>query len=188
MSTFITQGVVLGREHYGDYDWQYTIYTREAGKVTAIVKGGKKITSKLNSHLDYFLTCDLMLARGNRFMRVASTQVVQNYKNIKNDLEKIVIANYFLEVINVLTGREFCDFELFELINNFFIHLDQVEGIGEKIICLNKYIFELLSHLGYCPLIKSKTQKQLIRDLHKLILEVGERQIKSYNLLQKIIK
>ncbi len=107
--TTLTQGIVLRHQDYGDYDRQFLIYTRDMGKISVIAKGAKKITSKLNSHMEPFLISQIMVANGKVFKRLAAAQTLSSFRNIPKDLEKIVIAQYFLESLDLFLGYEFCD-------------------------------------------------------------------------------
>lgn len=186
MSTLLTQGIILKKSHYNDYDRQYVIYTRDQGKILAVAKGAKRITSKLNSHLDYFLISTLMLAKGSVFFRLAGAQLTKKHQGITNNLERQIISLYFLEMIDQLVKYNFTDQIVFDLISDFFSRLSSSQGQRENLLILNKFLFDLLSHLGYCPIIRSKNQKELINELNTLVLEISEKEIKSFNLLIKL--
>ena len=46
-----TEGIVLDRSPRGELDGSVTIYTKDLGKVTALTKSSRKITSKVAGHL-----------------------------------------------------------------------------------------------------------------------------------------
>ncbi|HLD28336.1 MAG TPA: DNA repair protein RecO [Patescibacteria group bacterium] len=185
MSTILTQGIILKRDHYNDFDRQLIIYTQELGKVLAIIKGAKRITSKLNSHLDYYYISDLMLADGARFKHIAGAKINQKYNDITGNLSKQLFASYFLEVVDRLVKFNFVDKYVFEIIKKFFNELSR-EKDKKELIVLNKYLFDLLSHLGYCLIVRSKTQRELINQLNKLVVEVCEREILSFKYIVKM--
>lgn len=211
MSTYLTQGIVLRRSHYNDYDRQYVIYTRELGKISAVAKGVKRITSKLGSHLEPLFLANLMIANGLFFERIAGAQLIKRYPSLRNDLNKIIIASYFLEAVDVLMKYDFKDEAVFEIVDNFLSKIssparggeahsgakatrmgrgggrEKLEEKAKNLIYLNKFLFDLLSHLGYCPILRAKTQRELLQELNNLILEVGEKEIKSFNLLTQIL-
>jgi DNA repair protein RecO (recombination protein O) len=181
--TCLTQGFIIKKCPLGDYDLQCTIFTRELGKVTAIAKGAKRITSKLNAHLEPFLIGELMLAHGAVVKRVAAARIVKNYSVIKNDLIKIFAANYFLETIDLLVRAEAVDRELFDLADNFLFLFSSAESRAATLILLNKFLFKLLSHLGYQPPIKAVSQRQLFNQLHQLAQGIAEKRIKNADFL-----
>src|SRR3989344_4626914 len=99
MPTFLTAGVILKKDDYKDYDRKFTIYTLGQGKILALAKGAKKITSKLNSHLEFFSVAKIMVANSLAVKRLAGAQLIKKYTSISSDISKNIIALYFLEVI-----------------------------------------------------------------------------------------
>jgi DNA repair protein RecO (recombination protein O) len=184
--TYIVSGIVLSQADYRDYDKKFTILTFEHGKISAIATGAKKITSKLNSHLEFFALTKLMIADGKRVKRIAGAQMVHSFKNIKTDIEKTVIALYLLETVDLLVRYDFSEELVFKIVKKFFFDLDSCDNRRDGLLALNKYLFELLSCLGYQPDIKSSKQKGLIGQFNKLIMEISDREVKSYRLLSKL--
>lgn len=54
MKEIVTQAIVLDKEDQGEQDAKVFLYSAEYGKLVGKVKSAKKITSKLNSHLEPF--------------------------------------------------------------------------------------------------------------------------------------
>jgi len=186
MSTYITQAVVLNKSNYKDYDLKFNLYTLEHGKIAALAKGAKKITSKLNAHLEFFSLSKIMIAKGASFNRLAGAQLVKKYKNINSDTAKTVIALYFLEVINLSVKYDFKDDVVFEILIRFMAQVDQSQNRYDDLLYLNKSLFELLDHLGYRPQLKSSKQKGLITQFNKIIMEISDQEVKSYGMLARL--
>ena len=185
MSTFLTQGIILKKEDYRDYDCKFIIYTLSRGKIIVLAKGSKKITSKLNPHLDFFSTLTLMVANSSALKRLAGVQLLKKYKRINQYFSKNISALYFLEVVNLLVKYDFKDDEVYKIIVSFFSALEDCQNSQVDLLSLNKHLFELLSHLGYRPKIKVSRQKQLAIEFHRLVTEISEKEVKSFNLLAK---
>lgn len=181
--TYLTQGIILKKYHHGDFDRHYLIYTSDYGKINAVAKGAKKISSKLNSHLDYFRICDLMLANGNNFERIACAQTSQRFSRLSENFFKSTAAIYFGEVVDALIKFSGGDKSVFCILSDFFTSLDKSEDKKDGLCLLNKSSYELLKYLGYEPEIKAKNQKQLFKDLNRHILETGEKEIKSFGFM-----
>jgi len=179
--TYITRGIVIGKEPSGDFDYKYVIYTKNFGKVNALAKGVKKTTSKLSSHLDFFASIDLMLAKGLNFYRIAGARISDSRKSIRFNLSKTAAGLIFSEALNNLMVYDFIDYRVFEISEAFFRDIDLARDIKEVFKQLNKRLFELLSHLGYQPSIKSLNQRQLTFDLCFSIINITDKDLKSYN-------
>lgn len=183
MPTFLTAGVILKKEDYKDYDRKLTIYTLGHGKITVLAKGAKKITSKLNSHLEFFSVTKMMVANSLAVKRLAGAQLIKKYVSIDSAIGKNIMALYFLEVINLLVKYDFKDDEVYEIIVRFFSALDKGKNQEADLMNLNKHLFALLSQLGYRPIIRAKSQKELLFDLNSIVKEMAEAEVKSFDFL-----
>lgn len=67
MREYATEALVLQREPSGEIDWRVTFFTRDFGKLTAKVKSGRRITSKLAPHLDPLNVVSLRLIEKGGF-------------------------------------------------------------------------------------------------------------------------
>ncbi|MEI6288555.1 MAG: DNA repair protein RecO [bacterium] len=181
--TFLTSAITLKKSVWGEGDYQYTLYTKDHGKLTVMAKGAKKITSKLASHLEPFLVSQVMLAQGQLTKHLAGAQVSHNYSGIKKDLFKILSANCFLETVDLLVVRDGGEALIFNLTHNFLDCLSKSQYTQADLLILNKHLFELLKILGYEPEITASNQKRLLADLYRLIRETGEKEIKSFDFL-----
>ena len=131
--TYLTSAIILKKYDCGDYDRQFLLYTRESGKVTVIAKGAKKITSKLNPHLDYFSVCQLMLAQGATGIdRLAGVgEAVCNRAKICAG--KQFYGYYFLEAVDKLTLAKAKDEAVFGLADNFLSELAD-SAVGRELL------------------------------------------------------
>lgn len=190
MSTFLTQGIILRRSDYREYDRQYIIMTREAGKVLAMARGVKKLHSKLNSHLDYFLLIDLMLAPGlNNFSHIGSAQIKISYNQLKTNPILLAAAEYFMSAVDNLLIYNHKDELIFDLLQSYLADLDCIKTIQDCLFLNNKYLYELLSHLGYRPQIKARNQRGLALQLYRSTVVASEKELilfsYFYNILSK---
>lgn len=183
--TVLTDAFVLRKSQRGDYDRQYIFFTKELGKITALAKGAMKISSKLAPHLDYFYLTEVMVAPGKGYYRLAGAKLKRAYLTDSQDELKLNSACFFLETASNLIVDSSPDEQLYEIIAEFFSALAKAQAGRETHLVLNRALFELLSKLGYQPELKAKSQAQLTNDLHRLILEVGEKEVKSFPLLNR---
>lgn len=179
---------MIKRGHSGDFDRQYVIYTRDLGKIGAIAKGAKKVSSKLSPHLELFSSVELMLAKGVASYRVAGARSDESWRHIKGNLVKTSVSLLFSEALDNLMIYDFPDHKVFEISEDFFRGIDYAKSMGEVLTKLNKALFELLSHSGYRPEIKSTSQRQLAAELCRALINVTEKELKSYNFLHQLLK
>jgi len=152
MSIYTTEGIILKHKDFREADRVITIYSKDYGKIEAITKGSRKIKSKLAGSLEPFCLVNLNIVKGRNFNTVISSEIIKNYRNIKNNFEKIVLANYFTEIIDSLTKVHHHDPKLFNFINSIFEILDsENKMVGRKIFIIWFFIWRFLSLLGYKP-------------------------------------
>jgi len=150
MSTYKTKAIVLRENDYINADRLFYIYTQSQGKVTLMVKGGKKIQSKLTPHLQNFSVTNLLIVKGRTFDRLASSQILQNYQDIKNNFEKIAIAYNFLELVDKLTHVHHPDEKIFDLLVEYLevLNDNNLDTIQLKNLS-NYFTVRFLGLLGY---------------------------------------
>ncbi|MFA6594491.1 MAG: DNA repair protein RecO [Candidatus Buchananbacteria bacterium] len=177
--TFLTDAYILRQAPRGDYDLAITAYTKELGKIAAVAKGAKKMTSKLRPHLEFFCLTRLMAAPGSGVFRLAGAGIIQGFKTIRQDANRVVYALAYLEAVDLLTPNQSADQELFFLLNNFFVQLDAAADDKQKRLVFNRALYDLLAHLGWRPRLKAGSQKQLTSELGRLVTEAGDKELKS---------
>ncbi len=182
--TVLTEAFVLRKSQRGDFDRQYSLFTRDLGKIIVLAKGAMKITSKLSSHLEFFYLTEVMVAPGKSFYRLAGAKLKESYLDDPVDQLKRSIACFFLETADVLMVEKNPDQIVFGIMHDFLINLSSACDGRQSHLILNRSLYELLSRLGYQPKLKARNQIQLTHDLHRLILEAGEREVKSYDCLR----
>lgn len=177
MSTYLTKGIVLRRADQGEYDRQFFIYTEKLGKILAIAKGAKKISSKLNPHLNFFTVCELMLAPSqNGFYRLAGA--VAQRRQGKLSPECFIYVYNALEAADRLTLANHADWEIFRLLDGFLADLAISES-SNNLLILNKFLYNLLLHSGYAPKLAAKSQRQLCRQFNAIIEKATEMPMRS---------
>lgn len=125
MSTFYTKGIILIKTDRGEADQLFSIYTQSNGKVSALGRATKKIQSKLNPSLQQFATLELMIATGKSYDHLAAVKIEKNFAGIKNDLKKIVLGSYALELVDKLTKVDSPDEQIFILLSKYFTALEE---------------------------------------------------------------
>lgn len=152
--TYRTLGIVLRRRDVREHDRLYTIFTREHGKIEAIARGSKRLTSKLSPHLESFATVDLLIAKGRLWDHVAGVEAVEMFPDIGSRFLTMLAANYALESTDVLTKLGLRDLGLWNLILEYMRALNALRS-GTPVIRLREvaraYICQLLSRLGVAP-------------------------------------
>ena len=148
--TYNLKALVLNRQSLGEGDGRVAVYSLERGKLELVVRGLKKIKSKLAGHLEPITLSNIMAVRGRKYDYAGAAVSEQCYANIKNDLEKIAAAGAAVRIFNKIIKADQPDREIFQLLKDF---LDVLAGAANGKISFELlswlFIFKLLVKLGY---------------------------------------
>lgn len=172
MATYKTEGVILKRSNYGEADRILTIYTKHYGKIKAIAKGVRKITSRKGGNLELFNHCVLFLAKGRNLDIITEAQAINSFSRLGDNLEKAATAFYLVELVDQLTPEEQVNRQVFDLL---------VETLAKLSKCQTAQLtadfeIDLLKLLGFW------SDAVDIKDVKSYIEEIIERKLRSPGL------
>jgi len=188
MATYKTEGVILKRLNYGEADRILTIYTKYRGKIRAIAKGVRKITSRKGGNLELFNHCVLFLAEGRNLDIVTEAQVVHSFSRVSDDLEKTATAFYLVELIDQLTPDGQVNRQVFDLLVENLGELKSRrpacrQGRAEELgAVIRSFEINLLKLLGFW------SDAVDIRNVKSYIEEIIERKLRSPQFQKEIDK
>src|SRR5258706_384062 len=104
--SFRASTVVMRHSDWGEADRLLTLYTREQGKVRALAKGVRKMTSRKGGHLEPFTYVTLQLAKGRDLLIVTQAETVNAFLPLHEDLVKTGYAAYVVELLDRLTYED----------------------------------------------------------------------------------
>lgn len=143
------EGIVLSSQDYSDTSKIINVITKKYGIIGMIAKGCRSIKSSLRSTTDkltygYFN----IYYKENKLSILSSVDIIDNFKNIKKDINKISYASYLLD----LTGQVIkqTNKDLFDLLINALIKIN--EGY-DPLVIMNILEFKYLDYLGVMPVI-----------------------------------
>ncbi len=147
--SFRAEAVVLRHANWGEADRILTLYTREQGKLRAIVKGARKIRSRKAGHVEPFTHITLQLAKGRDIPIVTQVETLEAYLPLREDLLRTGYAAYMLELLDRFTyDEEGGNLALFRLLTDSLARLCKVT---EPWLSVRYYEMRLLDHLGFRP-------------------------------------
>src|SRR5512143_152807 len=104
--SFRAESIVLRHSDWGEADRLLVLYTREQGKVRAIAKGARKLTSRKAGHIEPFTHVTLQLAKGRDLLIVTQAETINAFLQVRDDLVKTGYAAYILELLDRFTYEE----------------------------------------------------------------------------------
>lgn len=92
--------VVLRRLNVGETDRILTLFLRDRGKLSAIVKGVRSPRSRMAGATELFTWFSGLLAQGQNLDVLTQAQVENAFPAIRKDLVRIGYASHFLEIVD----------------------------------------------------------------------------------------
>lgn len=143
-----TDALILRRSDFGEADRLLTVFTPERGKQRLLAKGVRKITSRKAGHVELFMLTDMLVARGRTWDIISQAEVVEAYRNLREDLDKTSHAYYLAELVDRFTEEQDANAPLFELLA---LTLARLAHVDDPFITLRYFELHLLSLTGFQP-------------------------------------
>jgi len=99
MSFLKTEGIVVKEVSTGEADKIITILTRGQGRLSALVKGGRRPRSRLSAGSQVLCYGDFVLYKGRELYSVNSCEVIEPFYEIRNDVVKLTYAAHFTDIV-----------------------------------------------------------------------------------------
>jgi DNA repair protein RecO (recombination protein O) len=147
-----TQAIVLRTTAYGDSDQIVTFFTREYGKIKGIAKGARRSRKRFVNALEPFCCSEINFSRRNpeHLDFIDACDVFSHFPDIRNNLEKTLIASYMIELIDQFTPEHKKSETSFNLLYDFLVLLEKKPL---SFALLRLFEIRLLKISGYDPVL-----------------------------------
>jgi len=145
------EAVVLKGFDYGEKDKILTLYTPDQGKVRAIAKGVRRVTSRMGGHVDLFSHASLLLVHGRNMEIVTQGQARHTFPHLRENLAALTKACYVAELVDRFTEDGQSNRELFRVLVRALEHINA----GRSDLTLRLFELQLLALSGYQPQLRS---------------------------------
>ena len=119
------EAIILRDRKLGEADKVITLYTAEYGKLDAVAKGVRRITSRKRGHLEELSQSSLLLAHGRTLDVITQTETVASFAALRSDLERLSRALYVAELVNRFTVERLENVALYRLTLDVFRRLSE---------------------------------------------------------------
>jgi DNA repair protein RecO (recombination protein O) len=143
-----TDAIILRRADFGEADRLITAFTRDRGKLRLLAKGVRKTTSRKAGHVELFMLTDLLVAVGSTWDIISQAEIIEAYRDLREDLDKTGHAYYLAELVDRFTEEHDSNAPLFELLALSLARLNHLE---DPFITLRYFEMHLLSLTGFQP-------------------------------------
>lgn len=156
-----TEAIVLTKINYSDTSKIVNLFTKEFGRITAIVKGGRNKNSKIGMVVDPMNIIDAVIYnKPNREIQLLTgADLISHFPDLKEDYTKLQYAFAVLELLNEQYMQEEPNNRLFVGVRRI-LELLNTSNEDPQIIFLRFFLF-FLKELGFeinvdsCPVCNS---------------------------------
>lgn len=150
--TYQLKTIILDKKPFREHDVKITVFSLEKGKLELVVRGVKKLKSKLAGHTEPITLANIMAIKGRHFDYAGSAFGESYFTNIKNNFDKLYSAGRALMIFKRIVKEGERDEKLFYVLENFFGVLEKIElsVIGYQLL-VDFFILKLMIFLGYKP-------------------------------------
>ncbi len=148
-----TDGLILKEQNIGEKDKLVTVLTRHNGLVRAFVRGAKSFKNRKNSGTGMFCYSKLSLYKSKDSYIIDEAEPLETFFGLRDDLDKISLAQYFGELAISLVQEEEPAEEYLRLILNSLHFLakgtmpnEQIKAITElRMMCIAGFMPNLIA-------------------------------------------
>ncbi len=150
MALFKTRAIVLKSINLSETDKLTTFYTESFGKVKCVAKAARRIKSRFGAALEPLSFINLIYfgKENQELYRLNHCDIIASFQSVRENLEKLYTAVYFLELMDVTVREGDRQTQLFQF---FLSALHCVERQGRLETLIRVFELRLLALLGYSP-------------------------------------
>ncbi|OUM94737.1 MAG: DNA repair protein RecO [Firmicutes bacterium ZCTH02-B6] len=142
------EGVVLRTRSLGEADKIVTFFTHTRGKVEAVARGARRPRSRLLGPTQLFTYGRYLLFEGKNLDTVSQGEIVQSFRPLREDLDRMAYASYAAELVDRSTEPGDRHEGLFPLL---VAVLELLAASDELPLVMRYFELRLLGELGYRP-------------------------------------
>ncbi len=149
--TLRTKAIVLRRVEFGEADLILTLLTPQQGKISAIARAARRPMAKASGHVELYSLVDMLLAHGSNMYVVTQVDLINPFLAIGDELERMVYASHFVELMDRFTVDDQENRLAFDLLAK---GLDWLCDPTTDLRLASRYFeLRLLTIMGYAPAV-----------------------------------
>lgn len=169
-----TEAFILKKIILLEKDILIFFFSQEKGKIIALAKGARKITSKRISYLETGNLVNIILEKRKEKLYLKEIDLISGFYKIKADFKKINALYSFFYVLDKILPENQKEEKIYTLTKQFFININNFNKTDDLKFTTYKYINKVLISLGY---LKEEVDKNQIK---KILFELTNEKIPSF--------
>lgn len=144
-------GFVIREMNLGEADKLITIFSKKHGKLHAIAKGARKISSKLLAGTRLFTVSEFVLYKGRNLFTVTQCEPKTSFPYLSDDMNRFFYACYLAEIVDKVTESRSPEPMLFDIFFDTMAFLNNVTDVKLTELVVRYFEIKLLDLFGYKP-------------------------------------
>ena len=149
MTKLSTDGLIIRETPVGEADKFVTVLTREQGIIRAAARGSRKANSRHAAATQLLTHGQFSLQEGKNNWYIDDARPLHVFFGLKDDLEKLTLAQYFCELAGAIAPREEPAESALRLLLNALHYLAHDQRPAPLLKAIVE--FRLLAEAGYMP-------------------------------------
>ncbi|MCX7795832.1 MAG: DNA repair protein RecO [bacterium] len=116
MNSYYITGIILSRENIGEKDRLVVFLTRERGKLRAVARSSRKISSKMAGSLEPFNLVRCWIHIGKTFDIIKGVELIKTFPNLIKDIKRYLLVSRIVEFIQYVVQENDENPEIFKLL------------------------------------------------------------------------
>jgi DNA repair protein RecO (recombination protein O) len=177
MRAQVKKCIILGHKNISEKDKLIFLYNEEMGKIKAIARGSRKITSRFTGHLETLNLCNASLYFGPKTTLITEIETIEDFKKMDYTLANLLSVLQVVEITDKILYENQRLENLIKLIEKTIKHLKSSKN--PELIAM-AYIVKILDKVGLLPdfheinFQKEKYRKLFLDLQNKSLSEVEE--------------
>lgn len=172
---YTLDGLVVREMAWGENDKRIVLLTADRGRVSVLAKGARSMRSKYANTTCLFTYGNFEITERNGHAWLGGASVIESFWGIRDDIDRLALASYVVDVAGELTGEEEPAEEILRLtLNTLYAIAKSFKSAGQ---IKATYEIRALSLSGYmpdlsgCGLCGKKQDQYLYLDIMNGMLE-----------------
>jgi DNA repair protein RecO (recombination protein O) len=145
-----TSAILLRKTKLTETSLIVTWFTAAHGRIKTVAKGARQPKSRFSGLLDLFFVCEIQFARSRRseLHVLREVDLRETHANLRTEYQRVSLASYFVELIELVTEPEHPAPELYDLLRRAFAHLGEQPASLRALLHFESELVRLLGIQG----------------------------------------
>lgn len=138
------EGIVINKKDINDFDRIITVFTRNYGKISVLLKGIRKSKRRDKIGADVLAYTKIVAYKKENSYTGSSVECVKSYENIRQDIDKISVVLYIFHVLNNILMDSVRDVNTYELTIKSIDYIEKEKNSMNYTILLVYYLYKII--------------------------------------------